>query len=333
MSTSWPLALICVTYRSGTLLTDFAPRALAAVGACGGLIVVVDSGSRDDTPGRAHELMPAAEVLELDSNRGFAAGINAGIDHVRALGGADAYVVANPDVLLEPLTLVRLLRAPRPRPAIAVPRLSDRGSVLPSLRRVPSMATTWADALLGGPMAARLGLPTELIREPGRYSADGAVGWATGGLMLIDAACADAVGPWDESFFLYDEEVDYALRAADLGYPVWYVHEAHATRLGGADAPAPWAEALMKRNRVHTLELRHGGLFTATAAAGLIVGSVMRAAARRPEARAALWALVTSASPAEIRARYGPSPLPERPQSRSVSVTFSRLGPPDAVET
>ena len=185
------------------------------------------------------------------------------------------------------------------------------------------MGTTWADALLG-PMAARLGLPTELLRDPGRYRVDGPVGWATGGLMLIDAPCADAVGPWDESYFMYDEEVDYSLRAADLGYPVWYVHEAHAIQLGGADRAAPWADALMRRNRIRTLARRHGSLFAALAAAGLIVGSGMRAAAGRPAERAGLWALVTSASPAEIRARYGPSPLPEWPNSRSVKVTFGR---------
>lgn len=270
--------------------------------------------------------MPTAEVLELDGNRGYAAGINAGINHVRGLGGADAYVVINPDVLLEPLTLVRLLQAPRPRPSIAVPQLSDRGILLPSLFRVPSLRTTWADALLGGPMAARLGLPTELIRDPGRYSVDGPAGWATGGLMLIDSSCADAVGPWDESYFMYDEEVDYALRAADLGYPVWYVHEAYATQLGGADRAAPWAEALMKRNRIRTLARRRGSFYAATAAAGLIIGSVMRAASGRPAARAGLWALVTSASPAEIRTRYGPSPLPEWPNSQSVKVTFSGTG-------
>jgi GT2 family glycosyltransferase len=172
-------------------------------------------------------------------------------------------------------------------------------------------------------MAARLGLPTELIRDPSRYSVDGPVGWATGGLMLIDASCADAVGPWDESYFLYDEEVDYALRAADLGYPVWYVHEAHAIRLGGTDRAAPWAAALMQRNRVRTLARRRGSLFASTAAAGLIIGSAMRAAAGRPEARAGLWALVRSPTPAEIRARYGPSPIPELPNSGSVNVTFS----------
>jgi GT2 family glycosyltransferase len=172
-------------------------------------------------------------------------------------------------------------------------------------------------------MAAKLGLPTELIRDPSRYSVDGPVGWATGGLILIDASCADAVGPWDESYFMYDEEVDYSLRAADLGYPVWYVHEAHATHLGGADRAAPWADALTKRNRVRTLARRRGSFFAAIAAAGLIIGSAMRAAAGRPAARAGLWALVTSASPAEIRARYGPSPLPEWPNSRTVKVTFS----------
>lgn len=325
MPKTWPLALICVTHRSSALLTEFAPRALAAVRACDGLVVVVDSGSRDDTPKRAHELMPAAEVLELDGNRGFSAGINAGIDHVRALGGADAYVVANPDVLLEPQTLVRLLRAPRPRPAIAVPRLSDRGRVLPSLRRAPSIGTAWADGILGGPLAVKLGLPTELIRDPSRYGVDGPVGWATGGLMLIDSSCADAVGPWEESYFMYDEEVDYSLRAAALGFPVWYVHEAQATHLGGSDRTAAWADALAKRNRVHTLARQRGHLFAATAALGLVIGSALRAAVGRSAARAALWALITLASPAGIRARYGPSPLPDW-DPRPVKVTFSSVG-------
>jgi GT2 family glycosyltransferase len=41
--------------------------------------------------------------------------------------------------------------------------------------------------------------------------------------MLISADCARACGPWDESFFLYSEETDFALRAGDLGFATAFV--------------------------------------------------------------------------------------------------------------
>ena len=37
-------------------------------------------------------------------------------------------------------------------------------------------------------------------------------------MMLVSSECMSAAGGWDESFFLYSEETDFALRARDLGY-------------------------------------------------------------------------------------------------------------------
>ena len=41
--------------------------------------------------------------------------------------------------------------------------------------------------------------------------------------MLISRACLARVGTWDESFFLYSEETDFALRARDSGYVLRYI--------------------------------------------------------------------------------------------------------------
>ena len=51
--------------------------------------------------------------------------------------------------------------------------------------------------------------------------------------MLIDRRCYDALGGWDESFFLYSEETDFCLRARDEGWLVGYTPEAAATHIGG----------------------------------------------------------------------------------------------------
>ena len=58
------------------------------------------------------------------------------------------------------------------------------------------------------------------------YEHDGTFDWA----MRRDASCvcSDAVGTWDESFFLYSEETDFALRAAERDFTLRFVAESRA---------------------------------------------------------------------------------------------------------
>lgn len=37
----------------------------------------------------------------------------------------------------------------------------------------------------------------------------GHIDWATGAILLVPATARETVGDWDESFFLYSEELDY----------------------------------------------------------------------------------------------------------------------------
>ncbi|MCZ7627704.1 MAG: glycosyltransferase [Microthrixaceae bacterium] len=69
------------------------------------------------------------------------------------------------------------------------------------------------------------------------YARERDADWATGAAMLISAECLAAVGPWDESFFLYSEETDYCLRARDRGFKLRYSPKATATHIGGSRTP------------------------------------------------------------------------------------------------
>ncbi len=51
------------------------------------------------------------------------------------------------------------------------------------------------------------------------------------------ATCFDALGGWDESYFLYSEEADLSLRARDAGFLTRYEPKAVATHIGGPVGP------------------------------------------------------------------------------------------------
>src|SRR5207248_2613989 len=149
-------------------------------------------------------------------------GINAALDAVPPTRGA---FVLNPDIRLRPGCVRTLVDAlAQPRTGITVPRLYEaNGEQAPSLRREPSVTRALAAAMIGGHRAGRIGTLGELVYDPARYEVPGVYDWATGAAMMISRECMDAIGPWDESFFLYSEETEYALRARDAGFLLRYV--------------------------------------------------------------------------------------------------------------
>src|SRR6478735_4007903 len=95
------VAVICVTHDSARLLQPFMEAIRAGSGpGSAARVVVVDSGSTDETVSQARCLLDAEDVVLLEGNRGYAAGINRGLEHVRRSGGADVVVVMNPDVCI-----------------------------------------------------------------------------------------------------------------------------------------------------------------------------------------------------------------------------------------
>ena len=55
-----------------------------------------------------------------------------------------------------------------------------------------------------------------------------------GSCMFVRRAAFDEVGPFDERYFLFSEEVDWMRRAADRGWSVVFTPEARCVHVGGA---------------------------------------------------------------------------------------------------
>jgi GT2 family glycosyltransferase len=291
VSTPETLGVVVVTHNSAEIVSECLASISAASSEVASLtLAVVDSGSSDGSLEAASAAAPDAVTLSLGSNAGYAAGINAG---VRALGLTDAVLVLNPDIRLEAGSL-RALRSALAvaGTGIAVPRIVDeRGTVQYSLRRRPTFLRAVGEAVVGGTRAGRVSAMGEMIVDETTYDRPGVVDWATGAAMLISRSCLDEVGAWDESFFLYSEETDFALRAADAGFSVRYVPEATVVHLGGEAMTSPSLYALLTMNRLELYRRHHSRLASVFYRGALALGEVLRAPFARTH-RAALRALI-----------------------------------------
>jgi N-acetylglucosaminyl-diphospho-decaprenol L-rhamnosyltransferase len=289
------VAVVVVTYNSGDVL----PGCLESLRHGGARdvdlidVVVVDNASTDLSLEVAKSVdgLPVSVVL-LPENLGYAAGINAGIAtlHSRL---PDAVMVVNPDCRFESGALATLARAlEEPRRGIVAPRLvNPDGTLQPTLRRLPTVTGVFAEAVLGGRLADRLGLG-ELIFAEAPHDVPAQAAWVTGAAVLMSWTLLETIGPWDETFLLYSEETEFMLRAADHGWSTWYEPGAVVEHRGGESGTRPGLAALVTVNKVRLYRRRHGPMSGFAYAASVLLGMLVRAAAGQRTARASVAALL-----------------------------------------
>jgi GT2 family glycosyltransferase len=289
-------------YNSAALLADLLDSLPGGLRGLRWNLVLVDNASTDGSVEVARQLAPEATLVTTGRNGGYAAGINAG---VRAAPDHDAVLILNPDVRLTDgcgAELVAVLRSPGV--GIAVPRIVDgKGRLTYSMRREPTLLYALADATVGAERAGRVPWLGEVVADPRQYERLQTTDWSEGSVMLVTSECMTAVGGWDESFFLYSEETDFALRAGDLGYKSVYVPTANAIHLAGGSATDPALWSLVVKNRVRLYRRRHALLPSLVFYAAVVGREATRALLGRETNRAALRLLL---SPSRMRERCGP---------------------------
>ncbi|MFC0506209.1 glycosyltransferase [Micromonospora costi] len=296
------IAVVVVTYNSAPLLADLIASLGPGLDGLDWHLVCADNASADGTVETLRRLAPTATIVRMGRNAGYAAGINAG---VAAAGPHGAVLVLNPDVRLGAGCGRELLAALRtPGTGIAVPRLVDGdGGLIFTMRREPSILRVLGDALLGAERAGRYPALGEVVTDHTRYASGAVTAWAEGSTLLVSAECWRRCAPWEESFFLYSEETDFALRARDAGFVTRFTPAARAVHLEGDSRRSPGLWALLTLNRVRLYRRRHGRLATAGFWAALLLRELSRALLRKRPSQAAVRALV---SPARLRETPGP---------------------------
>ena len=239
--------VVIVAYNSARVIGDLLDSLPAALDGLTCDTVVVDNGSSDNTV----EIVAARDDCRViqSVNNGYAGGINRG---VRAASAAPAILILNPDVRLGEKSVPLLLGALGDGAGISVPQVrTPSGALDLSLRREPTVLRGLGLNWTGLPLFA------EFLTRPSEYAVPRVVDWALGAVMLMSRKCYDALGGWDESFFLYSEETDFCLRARDAGLLTRYEPCAVAMHIGGQSGRNRRTHAMLIINRIRLYRRRH----------------------------------------------------------------------------
>lgn len=291
-----PLLVLIVSYNSADILPGLLAALPDSLRGIEHRVVVVDNDSKDGTLDVPELRSSSISVIPMGRNAGYAAAINKGVAHMPGRGHT---LILNPDVRPAPGSVTALVRMLEhyPGTGIVVPRIvDDAGHLKFSLRHEPTLLRALGEAVLGGRRAARWHRWGEEIRDPRLYTDGRVADWATGAALLVSAECAGLVGAWDESFFLYSEETDFALRAGDEGFALRYCRSAVFGHPGGQMSRSTFLWGLVARNRVRLYEKRHGLVASRAYWLVVVLNEALRAAAGRPTHRAALRVLMRRAT-------------------------------------
>jgi N-acetylglucosaminyl-diphospho-decaprenol L-rhamnosyltransferase len=223
-----PLRVAVVTFSPGAHLRTFLDS-LESATVQPYEVVLADNGSTDGAP-EAAAAAGRATLLRTGGNLGYGAASN------RAVEGARSpwVVVANPDVVWTPGSLDELLDAATRWPhagAVGPAIRTPEGQLYPSARARPSLGRGIGHALVGwwwpsNPWTAAYrrerGTPVE---EP--------VGWLSGSCLLLRREAFTAVGGFDESYFMFMEDLDLGERLAAAGWISVYAPSAVIEHTGG----------------------------------------------------------------------------------------------------
>ncbi|MDQ1478342.1 MAG: N-acetylglucosaminyl-diphospho-decaprenol L-rhamnosyltransferase, partial [Actinomycetota bacterium] len=218
MTRAW--AAVVVNFEPGPLLTECVRSVLADTSAGEVELVVVDNRSHDGSIEALQTAFPEVHVISSPGNVGYARAANLGIAATRA----PVVAVFNPDLTIEPGT-AKAMRAcfdDEPRLGAAGPRIRNvDGSDYPSARKSPSIPVAVGHGLFGlwwpaNPFTARY---RELDADPAQPRS---VDWVSGAAIWLRRATLDAVGGWDERYFMYMEDLDLCRRIRGAGFDVAY---------------------------------------------------------------------------------------------------------------
>jgi GT2 family glycosyltransferase len=227
-------------------------------------VVVVDNASSDGSLEMLRDEFPRVRLIANAGNRGFPAANNQGLN---ASSGRLAMAL-NPDTEIVGDALRRIIEFFDGRPdvgALGPQLLNPDGTVQSSRRRFPTFVTALFESTWLQGIAPRGVLRRFYVEDVSPESVH-EVDWVTGACIVVRREVLQAVGGFDESFFMYSEELDWCRRIQSAGWKIAYLPDAKVIHHGGksSDQAAAARHIRFQTSKVRYFRKYHGG-FTAGA--------------------------------------------------------------------
>ncbi len=258
------LGVVILNWNTRDLLRDCLRSVFSSRG-IGCRVVVVDNASPDGSADMVAAEFPQAELIRNPLNNGYAAGNNLGL---RALGfdkgrmdGPRYALLLNPDTVVPPDAFARMVAHldEHPEAGVAGPRLvlPDGRLDLACRRSFPTPEVAFfrlTGLSLLFPRSRLFGRYNLTYLDPGQETEVDSV---VGAFMLVRREAIARVGLLDEHFFMYGEDLDWALEIRKAGWNARYfpdvsvLHVKRAASRRSSKAQIAFHEAMLYFYRKH----------------------------------------------------------------------------------
>ncbi|HYF65051.1 MAG TPA: glycosyltransferase family 2 protein [Herpetosiphonaceae bacterium] len=252
------LAIVILNYNSADVLRPCLESLRGQTFAGRVDVWVVDNASADDSVAMVRRDFPEVSLIAAERNDGFSAGNNLALRRILASDDPpEAVLILNPDTVVPPDGLAGLARSLDERPAAGVigPKLVlEDGSLDMACRRSFPSAEVALYRMTGlsrlFPRSRRFGRYNLTYLDPDQITeVDSVVGAA----MLVRTGVIREVGMFDETFFMYGEDLDWCFRIKSYGWQVWYdprVTILHYKRVSSTRRAVPSIRAFYEAMRI-----------------------------------------------------------------------------------
>ncbi len=271
-----------INYRTAEMTIRCVATVMEELKGLNGRVVVVDNASGDDSADRIEAWIAEqgdgtpVRLIRSERNTGFSGGHNIGI----GAGEADLYLVLNSDAELRPGFFRAMLAAAaaRPEAGLFAPAIErEDGSVQDSCFRFPTPVSEFIRGANSGPVTKALsGWTVSLGPDPDEAD----IRWASFACILLRETMVREIGPLDEGYFMYFEDIDYCREARRKGWRIARVGQARALHLQGGSGPVKKLSRARKRLPAYFYASRSRFFYRSYGWAGLIAANLSWAAGR-----------------------------------------------------
>jgi GT2 family glycosyltransferase len=224
------IAVCIINYNTGDLLRECVHSVLAQNA---DEIVVVDNASADCSVEMMKGEFPSIRLIALQKNIGFGAASNRGIETCRS----EQIVLLNADTRMKPgsLQALRNYLEDNPQAAIIGPRiLNSDGTLQTSCFHFPTPLHLFLYISGLYRLIPRLPILKQHSLQKMMSESARPVPWILGAALAFRRETFERLGGFDETFFMYFEEVDLCYRLFSQGKQIHFVPDAEIIHVGGA---------------------------------------------------------------------------------------------------
>ncbi len=250
------ISVIIVSFNTCNLLRDCLKTLIKESGTINYEIIVIDNASKDGSAIMVAAEFPDVKLICSSENLGFAAANNIGF----AKAQGEYIILLNSDAFLRPYALERALAYMQANPKIGIggARLINQDdSWQPSARMFPSLLNHFL---------VKTGLANKYPKSKffGRMDRtwadselEASIDWVPGAFSIMPRKVLEKIGYFDETFFLYCEEVDLCKRFKDADYEVYYWPDVVVVHLGGESCKSLTnLDISTSGNQIHLWQMR-----------------------------------------------------------------------------